>query len=449
MHNQTANNLTEDRAANDVDAYDSRLEETQKLHALSFSNYMKERGYIYLNRPQGPELHSIWTGKTYPYHAEYNLFLQWYKKQPEVDAKPNLTMVHDALVQGLKFVSGKTFAPGSAVPLIYETDGVPVLNTWQPYEPKTEDTPDANLSLWLEYLERLFPVSQERHTVCQWLAHMFQRPEEKPSWHLMLTSETGTGKGFLFHNILYPLLNRQATLLNSYDKLTGKFSTVLSSSVLVFLDDCQSMSKTLQTQLKSLLTERRQQVEEKYAQAQMIDTCTRFILASNEKRPLKLDANERRWYAVTYLEHRQDRRDTERFIDRLETWLQQEGSLDALYFWFQQYDLAGFNPNRCEQTTTLTDMIEQSRSMLEIGLADWVESNRVFKMDTLKLVFNEHPDKVKRKLEELGYRQARINTNGQGVDRSRYWFPLDWKPKQAAQWLEERRFDNDDTSTPF
>lgn len=449
MHNQTANNLNEDRAANDVDAYDSRLEETQKLHALSFSNYMKERGYIYLNRPQGPELHSIWTGKTYPYHAEYNLFLQWCKKQPEVDAKPNLTIVHDALVQGLKFVSGKTFAPGSAVPLIYETDGVPVLNTWQPYEPKTEDTSDVDLSLWLEYLERLFPVAEERHTVCQWLAHMFQRPEEKPSWHLMLTSDTGTGKGFLFHNILYLLLNRQATLLNSYDKLTGKFSTVLSSSVLVFLDDCQSMSKTLQTQLKSLLTERRQQVEEKYVQAQMIDTCTRFILASNEKRPLKLDANERRWYAITYMEHRQDRRDTERFIDRLETWLQQEGSLDALYFWFQQYDLAGFNPNRCEQTTTLTDMIEQSRSMLDIGLADWLESNRVFKMDTLKLVFNEHPDKVKRKLEELGYRQARINSNGQGVDRSRYWFPLDWKPKQAAQWLEERRFDHDDTSTPF
>ncbi|MEZ2380200.1 primase-helicase family protein [Enterobacter sp. RCC_40] len=448
MQNQTANNLTEDHAANDVDAYDSEQEETKKLHALNFANYMKERGYIYLNRPQGPELYSIGTDKTYPYHSEYNLFLQWYKKQPEVNVKPNPAIVHEALVQGLKFVSGKTFAPGSSVPLIYEADGVPVLNTWQPYEPKTEVMPDADLSLWLEYLERLFPAAQERHTVCQWLAHMFQRPEEKPSWHLMLTSDTGTGKGFFFHNVLYPLLNKQASLLNSYDKLTGKFSSVLSSSLLVFLDDCQSMSKTLQTQLKSLLTERRQQVEEKYAQARMIDTCTRFILASNEKRPLKLDANERRWYAVTYLEHQQGREDTTQFLDRLDTWLKQEGNLDALYFWFQQYDLAGFNPNRCESTVTLNSMIEQSRSMLDIELSDWLESNRVFKMDTLKLVLKEPPDKVKRKLEELGYRQAPIYTNGPGVDRSRYWFPRDWKPKQAAQWIEDLKIDND-ASTPF
>jgi hypothetical protein len=103
--------------------------------------------------------------------------------------------------------------------------------------------------------------------------------------------------------------------------------------------------------------------------------------------------------------------------------LQEKGNLDALYFWFQQYDLAGFNPNRCEHTATLTSMIEQSRSMLDIELTDWLESNKVFKMDMLKNVFNESPDKVKRKLEELGYRQARIYTNGQNVDRSRYWFP--------------------------
>ncbi|WP_233456316.1 hypothetical protein [Enterobacter asburiae] len=93
-------------------------------------------------------------------------------------------------------------------------------------------------------------------------------------------------------------------------------------------------------------------------------------------------------------------------------------------------------------------MIEQSRSMLDIELSDWLESNRVFKMDTLKLVLKEPPDKVKRKLEELGYRQAPIYTNGPGVDRSRYWFPRDWKPKQAAQWIEDLKIDND-ASTPF
>ncbi|MDE4730927.1 hypothetical protein PXW57_26425, partial [Klebsiella pneumoniae] len=53
------------------------------------------------------------------------------------------------------------------------------------------------------------------------------------------------------------------------------------------------------------------------------------------------------------------------------------------------------------------------------------------------LLFDAPPDLIKHRLEELGYRQAPINTNGAGVDRSRYWFPADWKTKQAAQWLED------------
>ncbi|CZX60293.1 DUF5906 domain-containing protein [Enterobacter hormaechei subsp. steigerwaltii] len=441
MPNPNNEKIIDNAASNDADGIYIDEKNVHERLAHQFAEYLIKQGYFYLARSNGADLYSTLTGKFHAFHAETNLYQQWLSKQSEGRNSGNNPLLLSVLRQRIQYASAREFIPGGDRPLVHEADGVPVLNTWRPYEPQTTATAGIDLSLWVEYLERLFPVTQERHTVCQWLAHMFQRPEEKPSWHLMLTSDTGTGKGFLFNQILYPLLNKQASLLNSYEKLTGKFSSVLSSSLLVFLDDCQSMSKTLQTQLKSLLTERRQQVEEKYAQARMVDTCTRFILASNEKRPLKLDANERRWYAVSYLEHQQDREDTTQFIDRLDKWLQEEGNLDALYFWFQQYDLAGFNPNRCEHTETLTSMIEQSRSMLDIELTDWLESNKVFKMDMLKSVFHESTDKVKRKLEELGYRQAPLYTNGQNVDRSRYWFPRDWKPKQAAQWVEERKVD--------
>lgn len=44
--------------------------------------------------------------------------------------------------------------------------------------------------------------------------------------------------------------------------------------------------------------------------------------------------------------------------------------------------------------------------MLDIRLTEWLESNKVFKMDMLKSVFHESPDKVKRSLEELVYRRT-------------------------------------------
>jgi hypothetical protein len=53
MQNQNTEHLTEHRAANDVDSYSEQQEQTKKLHALNFANFMKERGYIYLNRSRG------------------------------------------------------------------------------------------------------------------------------------------------------------------------------------------------------------------------------------------------------------------------------------------------------------------------------------------------------------------------------------------------------------
>jgi hypothetical protein len=57
-------------------------------------------------------------------------------------------------------------------------------------------------------------------------------------------------------------------------------------------------------------------------------------------------------------------------------------------------------------------------------------------METVRQWLDAPADQIKHRLEELGFRQSPINTNGAGVDRSRYWFPANWKPKQAAQWLE-------------
>lgn len=438
MPNQNNEKITDNKVANDDDEiYIDEKNEHERL-AHRFAEYLIHQGFIYLARKNGADLYSTLTRKFHPYHSEINLYQQWLRKQPEHRHSGNNPLLQSVLRQRIKYASAREFIPGGDRPLVYEADGVPVLNTWKPYEPKVATTAGTDLSLWVEYLERLFPGTNERHTVVQWLAHIFQHPEVKPSWHLMLTSATGTGKGFLFDQVLSPLLSGQASLLSSYDRLTGQFSTVISDNLLVFLDDCRSNSKSLHTRLKSLLTERRQQIEEKQEQARMVSTYTRFILASNERRPIRFSSNERerRWFAVQFMEHRHNPEETGEFISRLAQWLMQDGSLDAVYWWLMAYDLTGFNPHHCSVTETLAEMQEQSQSMLDIELSDWLESNRVFKMESLRRLFDAPADLIKHRLEELGFRQSRIYTNGPGVDRSRYWFPADWKPKQAAQWLE-------------
>lgn len=67
------------------------------------------------------------------------------------------------------------------------------LNLYEAYQPSYNSVGD--IALWHEFMERLFPVENERVYIESFIAHIFQKPSERPTFGLMLTSEHGTGKG--------------------------------------------------------------------------------------------------------------------------------------------------------------------------------------------------------------------------------------------------------------
>lgn len=312
----------------------------------------------------------------------------------------------------LPHVVGSKFIPDSGEYYTCPNSGLQYVNTYKKYKPKTNS---RELSpLVHEYFERLFPVATERHTVLQWLAHIFVRPSERPSWHLMFSSDVGVGKGVLVNEILQPLL-LHTSVLNSYSKLMGKFSTVLEETLLCLLDDPKAKSDDVQTQLKSLLSEERAYIERKGLQGGMITTYTRFILASNETRPLFLESNERRWFVVTPLVHKIDATETAAFIKKLVDWLALEGSLDALHHFFMSYDLTGFNPKRIEQTESLKAMIVLSANPDLDFIKQVLEDNKVCTNAELMQAFKDDgrtppsSKQVPHLLRELGLESRRID----------------------------------------
>lgn len=279
------------------------------------------------------------------------------------------------ILKGLKHISGQRFVPNGPDFITMPRSRRTLANTYRRYEPATDDAECD--PLFHELFERMFPNPLERHTVTQWIAHMFQRPQERPSWHLMWPSDTGTGKGFLVNDILQPLLLHTSSIRN-YAQIMGKFSAILANDLLVLIDDAKAKSDATQTELKSLLSEERAFVEMKYGSAGMVDTFTRIILASNEDRPLFLDANERRWYVTAKIGHRVNRDDTAKFIQRLADWLTLPGSLCKVYNFFMQYDLTGFHHKQVPPSAGLAAMIEMSRDPYADGIAEYAAENPVF-----------------------------------------------------------------------
>lgn len=356
-------------------------------------------------------------------------FEQWLKATNRACAFRNAQYI----TKCLPLIKCTKFKPGDRnAYCIDERTGTQYGNAWTWYEP-TSDCADVS-PLVAEFFERLAPDQQERLVLIQWLAHIFQRPRERPSWHIMIPSVPGTGKGFMLEKMLQPTL-RHTMVISSYGQLLAQFSPVLESNLLILLDDCKSNSDSTQTRLKSVLSEERQYVERKHKDGGMVDCYARFILASNEDRPLYLEAGERRWFVLKKAVHAVDLWETQRFIQKLADWLALPGSLCKLYNWFMAVDLTTFNPKAVPTSDGLGLMVAMSKSPAASFIEGFIEDREVFvrteltdalKQEDIRVSTNQLPHRLR----EAGYESTRLRLRHLGEQQ---WtcHPIGWTSTQV------------------
>ena len=308
------------------------------------------------------------------------------------------------------------------------------LNTYKEY--KVTHSEHGDCSLFHELMQRMFPIASERKTVTQWIAHAIQKPEERPTWGIMLTGKSGTGKGTLFNSVLTPLCSKQTTSVSRFSALTEKFSEVLDGNVFLALDDCKFGTVDTQTRLKSLLSEPSVYIEPKGLTAGMVDTYTRIILNSNDKLPLPIDDNDRRWFACQFMDYAVSKDETVNFTkNTFKGWIASKENKDAVYHYLNTLDLTDFDPFQCEQTPTLLSMMEQSTPSLELVIQDYIDNgNQLFKRDDLTEHLNRrrlYPTEaiLTETLTKLRYTKDRVLGNTHTV-----YFPMSYNKKNITQW---------------
>jgi hypothetical protein len=203
------------------------------------------------------------------------------------------------------------------------------------------------------------------------------------------------------------------------------------------LDDPKAKSECTMTKIKSKLSETYISVERKYEAAAMQKVFTRVVLASNEKRPLKLDINERRWFAPIYMQHLISPEETQSFIAKLAEWLN-DGGLDAVHNWLMTYNLENFNHKSIYQTQTLKVMIKNSTPVIVDELKDWLETNIVFTWSELQEIFGAPNNLLRKYLVELDYQQSRPIIKGHKL---RIWHPISLAlPDVKASYIGKTNF---------
>lgn len=185
-------------------------------------------------------------------------------------------------------VMGLTFDPSSD-DLLVEDEGVLMVNEWKGFKMKPcEQKVDAKeVEPFVTYVKEILADGdpERAHWVFSWLADLFRHPADKPGTALVLVGVQGAGKSFLGEEIIGPMVGeRHYTQLNSIQRLTQQFNTIVDNKVFIQCDEAiHSYQRDTASRLKSIITDKKIHIEPKGVNAYEKPAHIRFLFTSNEE----------------------------------------------------------------------------------------------------------------------------------------------------------------------
>ena len=239
-----------------------------------------------------------------------------------------------------------------------------VLNLWVPPSINPVDIGCKKI------MEFLFTVICNKDQIIfnyliSYLAHIYQKPEEKPGIMVALMSPQGCGKG-VFMQMLSKIWGRTTLMSNEMESITGRFNLCLERKLIVCMDEAMYINDNAgQEKLKNLITEPTINVEAKHQMPRTVNSLHRFFLATNHEHFLKTSKDDRRLFAIPISEcHQNDHKYFENLMDAIEN----TQELNGFVYILSQKDLSQFNVRQRPKTQVHAMQIIQSLH----GVDRWV-----------------------------------------------------------------------------
>lgn len=184
---------------------------------------------------------------------------------------------------------------------------------------------------FMDFMEYMFPNPTERKDVLRWTATMIARPEIRMEYGLLLVSERqGVGKTTLGSSILAPLVGTQNVGYPTESQIVqSEFNGWLANKRLCVVNEIYSgHSWKAYNKLKSAITDRDIEVNEKYQRSYTIENWCHVFACSNSMRALRIEEDDRRWF---YPEVTEDKWPRDKF-EYFHNWLK-SGGLNIIRHW--------------------------------------------------------------------------------------------------------------------
>ena len=174
----------------------------------------------------------------------------------------------------------------------------------------------------------------------RYIAHMLQRPHEKPGIMIVFLSGQGTGKG-TFYKLLGRIWSRTTLQVSDIGEVIGQFNAALERNYVVCMDEALfAGDKKSLDKLKSLVTEPTCRIEQKHQPSRSIDSYHRIFASSNHNHFAHVDKDDRRFLFIRLSSvHKQD----QIYFDAVNDALDNDDVIASMMFDLVNLDLTGFN----------------------------------------------------------------------------------------------------------
>lgn len=222
-----------------------------------------------------------------------------------------------------------------------------------------------------------------------YLAHMIQKPYEKPEVCIVFSSVQGTGKS-ICHDFVGSLVGDSLcyTMAEATD-MTGSFNKQLENKLFVVANECRCFDETLNMEkLKSLITDRTMKIEPKHVDAYNVNNPLRMIFHTNSTYPLPLSVGDRRFLIVRIDSERLQNR---AYYDVLIKDMQNPDCAETFFQFLASRDIRDYNPRIIPETNAKKELKVMSlhssaRFIRDIILGDFELHDFFTKKDGTKVI---------------------------------------------------------------
>ncbi|WP_027533833.1 DUF5906 domain-containing protein [Bradyrhizobium sp. WSM3983] len=279
--------------------------------------------------------------------------------------------------------------------IVFAPQGGPegAYNHWQGFA--VEPDPSSSCARFLDHLRENVCAGDETayQWVIRWLAHMIQRPWEKPGTALVLRGRKGAGKDTIGDYVggLFP---SHHTKISNPEHLVGRFNAHQEKTLLLHVEEgFWAGDKKAEGQLKHVITSEQVMIESKGINAFQVASVLRIMISSNEDWVVPATFDERRFCVLNVADTRA--KDTVYFAKLRDE--MHNGGRAALLHHLLSLDLTGFDVRNPPMTTGLRDQKLASLRGVEQWLFEVLSSGRAPgdpMFEDVELSWDEAPIKV-------------------------------------------------------